>query len=57
MDKKGLKFAPVGGISEAKFYLYCSSKISKAGHEFDDRIEHLPVQINSSGLWLLGSRQ
>ena len=57
MDKKGLKFAPVGGISEAKFYLYCSSKIAKAGHEFDDRIEHLPVHINSSGLWLLGSRQ
>ena len=57
MHIKGLKFAPVGRVSEAKFYSYYSSKVAKAGPGFDDQIEHPPVQIDSSSLWLLGSKQ
>ena len=45
MLKKDLKFAP---DREAKFYLYHSTKIAKAGPGFDDRPEHPSVQINSS---------
>ena len=42
MHKKGLKFAP------AKYYLYHSAKIAKAGPGFDDWPEHPSVQMNSS---------
>ena len=34
--------------SEAKFYLYHSTEIAKAGPGFDDQPEHPSVQINSS---------
>ena len=36
----------------AKFYLYNSTKIAKAGPGFDDRPVHPSFQINSSSPWL-----
>ena len=35
-------------VTEAKFYLYHSTKIAKAGPGFDDWPEHPSVQINAS---------
>ena len=43
--QKSLKFPSV-------FYLNHSTKIAKAGPEFDDRLEHLSVQVNSSNSWI-----
>ena len=53
MHKKGLKFALVveGApcrVSEAKFYLYHSTKIAKARPGFDDQPEYPSVQMISS---------
>ena len=41
-------------VREAKFYLYHSTKIAKVGPGFDDRHEHLSIQINSSSPWVGG---
>ena len=38
-------------VSEAKFYLYHSTKIAKARPGFDDGPEYPSVQINSSSPW------
>ena len=48
MQKKSLKICTCCRVSEAKFYLYHSTKIAKARPGFDDRSEHPSVQINSS---------
>ena len=54
MHKKGLKFAPVVelAVSEAKFYLFHSTKIAKARPRFDNWPEYPSVQINSSSPWI-----
>jgi hypothetical protein len=48
MHKKGLKFAPVVDLAKTNFNLYRSTKIAKAGPEFDDWPVHPSVQIDSS---------
>ena len=45
MHKKRPKICTFCRVSEAKFYLYHSTAMAKAGPGFDDR----PEQINSSG--------
>ena len=52
MHKKGRKICTCCRVSKAKFYLYHSTKITKARLGFDDRPEHPSVQINSSSPWL-----
>ena len=49
MHKKRPKICTFCRVSEAKFYLYHSTAMAKAGPGFDDRPEHPSVQINSSG--------
>ena len=46
--KKRLKICTivVELLNEAKFYLYHSIKIAKAGPGFDDWPEHPPIQAN-----------
>ena len=51
MHKKRPKICTCCRVSEAKFYLYHSTKIAKARPGFDDRPEHPSVQINSSSPW------
>ena len=41
-------------VSEAKFYLYHSTKIAKTRPGFDEQPEHPSVQINSSSPWPIG---
>ena len=48
MRKKKPKICTCCRVSEAKIYLYHSSKIAKAGPGYDVWPEHPPVQINSS---------
>jgi hypothetical protein len=48
MHKKRPKICTCCRFGKAKFYLYHSFKIAKAGPGFDDRPEHPSVQINSS---------
>ena len=48
MQKKRSKICICFRVSKAKFYLYHSSKIAKAGPGFDDHLEHPPVLISSS---------
>ena len=52
MHKKRPKICTCCRGSEAKFYLYHSTKIAKAGPGFDDRPEHPSIQINSSSIYL-----
>ena len=51
MHKKRPKICTCCRVSKAKFYLYQSTKITKARLGFDDRPEHPSVQINSSSPW------
>ena len=51
MHKKRPKICTCCRVSEAKFYLYHSTKIAKARPGFDDRPEYSSVQINSSSPW------
>ena len=53
MRKKRPKICTCCRVSEAKFYLYHSTKIAKARHGFDDRPEYPSVQINSSSPWIV----
>ena len=48
MHKKRPKICTCSRVSEAKFYLYHTTKIAKARPGFDDRSEHPSVRINSS---------
>ena len=48
MHEKRPKICTCRRVSETKIYLYHSTKIAKAGPEFDDPPEHPSVQINSS---------
>ena len=48
MRKKRPEICTCFKVSEAKFYLYHSTKIAKARPGFDDPPEHPSVQINSS---------
>ena len=48
MHKERPKICTSSRVSEAKFYLYYSTKIAKARPGFDDQPEHPSVQINSS---------
>ena len=47
------KFTPVVQFSEAKFYLYHSTKIAKTGPGFYDLPEHPSIQISSSSPCLM----
>ena len=51
MHKKRSEICICCRVSEAKFYLYHSTKIANARPCFDDRPEHISVQINSSSPW------
>ena len=49
--KKRPKIYTCCRVSKAKFFLYHSTKIVNARPGFDDRPEHLSVQIKSSSPW------
>jgi hypothetical protein len=53
MHKKRPKICTWGKVSEAKFYLYHSTKTAKAGPGFEDWPDHPSVQINSSSPWMV----
>ena len=48
MHKKRSEICICCRVSEAKFYLYHSTKIANARPGFDDQPEHPSVKINSS---------
>ena len=52
MHKKRPKISTCCRVSEAKIYLFHSTRIDKSGPGYDERLEHPPTQINSSSPWL-----
>ena len=52
MHIKRPKIFTCSRVSEAKFYLYHSTKVDKARPGFDDLPEYPSVQINSSSPWI-----
>ena len=56
MHKKMPKICTCCRVSEAKFYLYHSTKIAKARPGFDDRPEYPSVQINASSPWIINRK-
>ena len=53
MHKKRPKICTCCRVSEAKFYLYHSTKIATVRPWFDDLPEYPSIQINSSGPWCM----